>query len=292
MLVWDGVAWAEMSKYVWTGSDWQLNPGFAVWDGTTWAWDTPPPVEFPAFSDSTSGSFTNSDVATLRLPDTLRFGDLVVSICASHSDTEPTPSARAFALAPEPLSETEFDPLRAAHAATLDPTRLRLKTSMFQWTPDMGRSVSWRVSGKQDTNAIVMNLVYRKADSTKLPAEPVVDYQTAMNTDRISLQAGTDFQSLYVAVALSTELTGNQWPEGFTSPRESFGRFGDLQVHMMTANTVGAPASPGILQLDATVQQLAVALITIPGKPNADGRGVWILGDQAASVLGKTTILE
>ncbi|MFD9792350.1 hypothetical protein ACFWXK_15525 [Streptomyces sp. NPDC059070] len=281
-----------MSTSVWAGSEWRPSPRIAIWDGTSWAWNTPPPAEFPAFADSTSGSFTNSDVAALHLPDTLRLGDLVVSICASHSDTEPTPSARTFPSTPEPSSETEFDPLRAAHAATLAPTRLRLKTSMFQWTPDMGRSVSWRVSGKQDTNAIVMNLVYRKADTTKLPAEPVVDYQTAVNTDRISLQAGTDFQSLYVAVALSTDLTGNQWPEGFTAPREAMGRFGDLQVHLMTANTVGAPASPGILQLDATVQQLAVALITIPGKPNADGRGVWILGDQAASVLGKTTILE
>ncbi|WP_030372887.1 hypothetical protein [Streptomyces rimosus] len=286
VLVWDGQQWAEGARRVWSGTEWRLNPGFAVWDGSAWAWKTPEPVEFPPYAYGTKGSFTKVDTATLRLPDQIRLGDTVVSICASYGESPPIPRMMAAE------SEVEYDPLRAVYAASLDPTKLHLKVSMFQWAPSKGPSVSWRVSGQKDTNAVVMNLVYRQVDSSRLPAEPIVDYRTAMNVDRLDLQPGTDYQSLYVAVALSRELTGNRWPEGFTSPREEFGQFGDLQVHMMTANTVGAPSSPGTLQLDATVPQLAVALITIPGKAHPDGHGVWILGDQSASVLGKTTYLE
>ncbi|MFE7113948.1 hypothetical protein ACFU99_00765 [Streptomyces sp. NPDC057654] len=138
----------------------------------------------------------------------------------------------------------------------------------------------------------MMNLIYRGADATAFPTDPIVDYNTAMGADQMALQAGTDFQSLYIAMALSQDLTGVRWPKGFTNTAEVGGQFGDLQVHMMTAHTVGAPASPGVLQLDATVPELAVALVTIPGRPNPDGHGVWILGDESASVLGQTTYLE
>ncbi|MFD4920997.1 hypothetical protein ACFWNE_06730 [Streptomyces goshikiensis] len=260
-----------------------------MWTGGDWATGRPQPVEFPPYAGGTKGSFTNVDTATLALPPTIQLGDTVVSICASYSESDPTPRTR---LAASNAVETEVDPLRSASSATLDPTKIRLKVSVFEWSAGKGQSVSWQVSSQPDTNAIIMNLTYRQADTSRLPATPIVDYKTAMDADRIALQAGTDHRSLYVAVALSRELTGVQWPAGFEAPREEFGRFGDMQVHMMTATTVGAPASPGLLQLDATVPQLGVALITIPGRANPDGKGVWILGDQAASILGQTTYLE
>ncbi|MFJ4474830.1 hypothetical protein [Streptomyces xanthochromogenes] len=232
-------------------------------------------------------------MATVSLPDTIRLDDTVVSICASYGASDPAPRLMLASDSPQDRGvETEFAPLRAAFAAVLDPTKLRLKVSMFAWHPSKGRAVSWRVSGRKDAGAVVMNLVYRQADNTALPVEALVDYKTATATDRMTLQAGSDYTSLYVAVALSRDLTGTRWPAGFTDTAEAFGRFGDLQVHMMAAHTVGAPASPGVLQLDSTVDQLGTALITVPGRANADGHGVWILGDQAASILGKTTYLE
>ncbi|MEU7149730.1 hypothetical protein AB0B15_17100 [Streptomyces sp. NPDC045456] len=234
------------------------------------------------------------DTATLALPAGVRLGDVVVSVCASYGAATPVPERRRTrrSVATEASVETEHDPLRAGYAMTLDPTKLHLKVSMFEWAPDKGSSVTWRVSGDKDTNAVVMNLVYRTADTSRMPADPLVDYTTAMGVDRHQLQPGTDHQSLYVAVAISRELTGARWPAGFTDTIDSFGVFGDMQVHMLAAHTVGTPSSPGVLQLDATVPELGVALITVPGRANADGHGVWILGDSAASTLGTSTYLE
>ncbi|MFE7313820.1 hypothetical protein ACFU7T_12035 [Streptomyces sp. NPDC057555] len=291
--MWDGRVWRDGRLKVVEHQD-QERAELRIFDGSQWRQARPAPVEFPPVVGSTAASFTATDTATLALPAGVRLGDVVVSVCASYGDAEPTSEgARVRRAAPSGASvETEFDPLRAGYAMTLDPTKLHLRVSMFEWTPDKGRAVTWRVSGTQDTNAVVMNLVYRHADTTRMPSDPLVDYTTAMGVDRHQLQAGTDHQSLYVAVALSRELTGVRWPAGFTHPIDAFGAFGGLQVHMVAAHTVGAPSSPGVLQLDATVPELGVALITVPGRANADGHGVWILGDSAASTLGTTTYLE
>ncbi|MFI6052767.1 hypothetical protein ACIBCO_22130 [Streptomyces violascens] len=292
-LTWDGVKWRATALLARTGKTWKPADPPRIWDGSQWRTARLPAVEFPRYIDATKGSFTDVDVVTLPLPDGIRLSDTVVSVCASYGESVPTPRRMLASDSPQDRGvETEFDPLRGAYAAVLDPTKLRLKVSVIEWHPNQGRSVSWRVSGKKNTGAVVANFIYRQARTDALPAEPIIDYKTAVNTDRLDLQAGTDFTSLYVAVALSRDLTGSAWPDGFTNTRDAYGRFSDLQVHMMAADTVGAPASPGTLQLDATVDQLAVALITIPGRANPDGHGVWILGDQEASVLGKTTYLE
>ncbi|MFI6685379.1 hypothetical protein [Streptomyces sp. NPDC050485] len=292
-LTWDGTKWRVATLQARTSKAWKPSDPPRIWDGSQWRTARLPAVEFPRYIGSTKGAFTDVDVITLPLPDGIRLSDVVVSVCASYGEAEPAPRRMLASDSPQDRGvETEFEPLRGAYAAVLDPTKLRLKVSMVEWHPSQGRSVSWRVSGKKDTGAVVANFIYRQANTAALPAEPIVDYKTAVSTDHLDLQAGSDFTSLYVVVALSRDLTGNAWPTGFTDPRDAYGRFGDLQVHMMAADTVGAPASPGVLQLDATVDQVGVALITIPGRANPDGHGVWILGDQAASVLGKTTYLE
>ncbi|MFK0295468.1 hypothetical protein ACIQU6_34055 [Streptomyces sp. NPDC090442] len=292
--VWDGQEWRSGRLGIFEHQD-QAAPGVpAIFDGSQWRQARPRPAEFPPHVGGVAASFTATDTATLALPAGVLLGDVVVSVCASYGDAEPTPEVARRPRA-TPLGgsvETEFDPLRMGYAMTLDPTKLHLKVSMFEWTPDKGESVTWRVSGAKDTNAVVMNLVYRQAETARLPADPLVDYSTAMGVDRHQLQPGTDHQSLYIAVALSRELTGARWPAGFTNPIDVFGAFGDMQVHMLAAHTVGAPSSPGLLQLDATVPELGVALITVPGRVNSDGHGVWILGDSVASTLGTTTYLE
>ncbi|MEF3112413.1 hypothetical protein [Streptomyces chrestomyceticus] len=292
-LVWTGSEWRDGRLNVFEHQD-QKQAAPYIFDGSQWRASRPTPVEFPPVVGSLAASFTAVDTATLPLPAGVRLGDVVVSVCASYGTATPTPERRRArrAATAGPSVETEFDPLRAGYVMTLDPTKLHLKTSMFEWTPEKGSAVTWRVSGARDTNAVVMNIIYRNADTGRMPADPLVDYTTAMGVDRHQLQPGTDHQSLYVAVAISRELTGGRWPAGFTNGIDAFGTFGDMQVHMLAAHTVGAPSSPGVLQLDATVPELGVALITVPGRANPDGHGVWILGDSAASILGTSTYLE
>lgn len=286
VLHFDGSRWVSAPHRYWDGRQWAPASEIFIWDGSAWRGSRPQAVEFPSYIASRQASFTEVDTATLPLPSGVRLGDVIVSVCASYGDSTPTPQALSS------LMESEGLPARPDQSLTFDPTKLHLKASMYEWTPDKGMDVTWHVSGHRDTNGIVMNMVYRQADTAVLPAEPIVDYTTAMDTDSIPLQAGTDHTSLYVVMALSKELTGGQWPEGFTNPVEALGRFGEAQVHLMAAHTVGAMSSPGTLQLDATVPEVAAALITIPGRPPADGRGVWILGDTTASVLGVTTYVE
>lgn len=278
----DGKSWTSGTARYWDGKAWSAVPVPRIWDGVGWQTSRPPAVGFPIFVASSQASYRDTDTARLALPSSVRLGDTVVSICASYGADTPTPHGVRSLVAAAPSPQ----------GLTFDPTRLHMQASMYEWTPARGSSVSWRLSGAPDTNAIVMNLVYRGTDTSALPAQPIVDYTTAMTTDRIPLQAGTGSQSLYIAVALSAELTGGQWPAGFTNPIEAFGQFGDAQVHMMAAHTVSSTSSPGALQLDATVPEVAVALLTIPGKPQSDGHGVWILDDTTASVLGTTTYLE
>ncbi|AJC54006.1 hypothetical protein [Streptomyces sp. 769] len=282
---WDGTSWQPAPTHAYGSSQqWEDVTSFSIWDGEEWMSALPAPVEFPTYAYGTKGNFTNVDVATLPLPKQTRLGETVVSICASYGDQEPAP--------PRGFGMVELLPVRATEGVTLDPTKLHLQASMFQWQPAMGRSVSWSVSGKQDTNCVVMNLVYRNADASKIPAKPIVDYRTAENVNKADLQPATDYTSLYVALALSKDLTNCAWPEGFTQKRDEHGQFAEDQVHMMIAHTVGTAASPGTLQLDSTVDELAVALITVPGMENPDKKGVWILGDAARSTLGTTTVLQ
>ncbi|MFF4223183.1 hypothetical protein ACFYZH_09995 [Streptomyces abikoensis] len=279
----DGARWVSAAKRYWDGKQWAGPPDLRVWDGAAWRSARPPTVEFPTLVGTRQASFSSVDTATLPLPDDVRLGDTIVSVCASYGGSTPTPRTRSLM--------PDSGPSRS-QGLTFDPTKLHLQAAMYEWAPDKGSEVAWHVSGSKDTNAIIMTLVYRQANTPAIPPNPIIDYTTAMTSDRIALQAGTDYVSLYVALALSQDLTGGQWPEGFSTPIEAFGRFGEAQVHLMAAHTVAAAASPGILQLDATVPEVAVALITIPGKAPADGHGVWILGDSAASLLGVTTYVE
>ncbi|WP_274911810.1 hypothetical protein [Streptomyces sp. WZ-12] len=285
LLFYDGVIWNQTEAQVYDDqSQWADATSYAVWDGAEWMTALPAPVEFPQPSKQTHGSFEGVDVATLSLPDGMRLGETVVSVCASYGDQDPAP--------PGGLGLVELLPVRASEGVTLDPTKLHLQASMFMWEPSKGSSVSWRVSGQRDTNAVVMNLVYRDTDTTKIPAKPIARYDTAEKADEIELPASSDYTSLYVALALASDLTNGIWPEGFTSKYEEFGTFGEDKVHMLAAHTVGSKASPGKLLLDSTVDEVAVALITVPGMENPDHKGVWILGDGERSTLGTTTVLQ
>ncbi|MGG2462832.1 hypothetical protein ACO0M4_23940 [Streptomyces sp. RGM 3693] len=270
-MVWDGSKWGEASKKVWDGTQWAAMPTVLFWDGTAWRPKPPVPREFAAFSGSNKGNYKNTRYAGIPTPAGVRVNDFVVSICANM---------KGF---PKLVSPAGHLP------QVISPSTDEMSFAVVCW-PYTGQEgdVVWDLGGSPQ--AACMNLLYRNGDVSNQSVTPVSDMQLHKDVDKVPLMPSKDYTSVFVALAVSRQVSSYAWPEGVL-PREAVvGRFGSYEISAFTADTPGAGASLGALQLNTKVDAAAMYLVTIPGR--SDGKPTWILGDAAASVLGKTTYLQ
>lgn len=272
LMVFDGARWVDQTPQVHDGTTWRPTPPL-YWDGAEWRTEARPAREFPAYSASVSGTFVG-DVAELPLPADVRTNDLIVSICVQQGGPDRFPRL----LSPSGVLPTLYT-LRSG---------IRLHVAVWPWEPSRGLSTVWDVTGS--TNTLAMNLVYRDGDASNIGLTPIAEIGEHHGVNAVPLGASRDFTTLYAVLAVSDSLTGAAWPDGVIPRAQRLGKFGTQQISLLTADTPGAGASPGAVRLDTTVDTAAVAVITVPGR--ADGRATWILGDDKASVLGRTTYLE
>ncbi|MER7986975.1 hypothetical protein ABTY53_15480 [Streptomyces noursei] len=268
--VWDGSTWVDQTPKVWDGNAWVSKPPL-YWDGAQWMSSAPTPREFAPFVDSSRGNYRATRYAGLALPAGVRVNDFVVSICANQKGfpklvspagqlpqvVNPATDEIAFAVACWPYTSTESDVV---------------------W--DLGDS----------PQAACMNLVYRYGDVANQSVTPVGGVQRHKNVNEIPLMPSADYTSVFVALTMSRQVSSYRWPDGVQAREAVLGRFGSYEISAFTADTPGAGASLGALQLNTMVDTAAMYLVTIPGR--SDGQPTWILGDAAASALGKTTYLQ
>ncbi|MBD0689648.1 hypothetical protein [Streptomyces sp. CBMA123] len=273
--VWDGSTWQVAKTNIYDGKAWKPVGEIPMYDGHNWRSGGQTPEEFPMFVAARSATFRDRNHVSLSIPPEVAMGDIVVSLCASYgSVTKPANGLRPV-----------VDLLK------LRPSDIHLTLNMFLWTPDCGYESSFESFGEDD-NMTVANLVYRHGDTSSIPAKPVISYKTYEGVDRAALDPADDFTTLYVAIAASKDMTAAGWPRGVQRRVSEHGPWQTETVHIMAADTVGSGFTPGDLVFDSLADQLAIAVITIPGKQNPDGKPTWILGDQRASVLGFSTVLE
>ncbi|MCM1967787.1 poly-gamma-glutamate hydrolase family protein [Streptomyces sp. G1] len=268
--VWDGSKWATGKKYVWDGAQWVAMPAVLFWDGTEWQPRAPAPREFAAFSGSSKGNYKDTRYPVAPLPAGVRVGDYVVSICANQ---------RGF---PKLIAPAGHLP------QIVNPATDEMSFAVVCW-PYTGKEgdVVWDLG--DSPQAACMNLVYRYGDAANQSVTPVSGMQLHQNVDKIPLMPSKDFTSVFVALAMSHEVSSYQWPEGVQARSSVLGKFGSYEISAFAADTPGAGASLGALRLNTTVDAAAMYLVTIPG--GSDGKPTWILGDSTASVLGRTTYL-
>ncbi|MER6380765.1 hypothetical protein ABT274_12375 [Streptomyces sp. NPDC001127] len=270
--VWDGAAWRAPKVNYWTGTEWTSSlPRGQYWDGQGWVSAAPPAREFAAFVGSNKGNYKDTRYAGLPVPAGARVNDFVVSICANM---------KGLAKLASP----------AGHLPqVISPSTDEMSFAVVCW-PYTGQEgdVVWDLGGSPQ--AACINLLYRNGDVSNQSVTPVSDMQLHKDVDKVPLMPSKDYTSVFVALAVSRQVSSYAWPEGVL-PREAVvGRFGSYEISAFTADTPGAGASLGALQLNTKVDAAAMYLVTIPGR--SDGKPTWILGDAAASVLGKTTYLQ
>ncbi|MEV6551741.1 hypothetical protein AB0M57_23925 [Streptomyces sp. NPDC051597] len=269
--VWSGSSWATPTVHYWTGTAWSSNlPTVRYWDGQAWVTEAPPAREFAAFIASNKGNFKDVRYATIPVPPVARVSDFVVSICASMRGF-PTLLSPAGHL-PQVISPPDDE--------------MSFAVACWPYTGNEG-DVVWDLA--DSPQAACMNLLYRNGDVTNLSVTPVSDMQLYKTVDKVPLMPSRDFTSIFVALTVSRQVSSYSWPEGVLPRDAVVGRFGAYEISAFAADTPGAGASLGSLQLNTAVDAAAMYLVTIPGK--SDGRPTWILGDAAASILGRTTIL-
>ncbi|QLE71117.1 hypothetical protein FGW37_05425 [Streptomyces rectiverticillatus] len=269
-LVWDGTRWVDDGTQVWDGKQW-TRPSALFWDGQEWMAQPPNAQEFAAFVSSNSSSYTGKPQASLSVPAETRVNDFVVSICGNMQGFPKL-------LAP------------AGHLPQIikdDTQEISLAVACWPYNGS-DTKVIWDLGGSPQATCV--NLVYRYGDVLNQSVTPVSDIRVFNNVSKLPLMASKNFMSVFVAMTASTHVTSYQWPTGVV-PREGFkGRFGTYEISILTAETPGADASAGDLELNTSVEGAGLYLVTIPGR--SDGKPTWILGDSRASVLGNTTYLE
>ncbi|ARZ66920.1 hypothetical protein SMD11_1259 [Streptomyces albireticuli] len=267
MMVWDGSRWVEGRTKTWTGSAWVERASVRYFDGEVWQAKPPAPVPFPQYAASTTSLSGKADYVGGPLP-AVRVGDLVVSVCASTAMPQ---------LASPPARISQTHQLSSGHWV-----------AVAVWPYDgRGGDVVWQAQGS--TGATTMTLVYRGGDISATTVTPVKEIKQYDSVNRVPLNAPAGYTSLFVVLAESADLTGYTWPDGVLPRTAQLGRFGDLDISLLAADTPGTGASTGQLILDTTAVSAACITIQIPGAD--DDRPTWILGDERASVLGTTTVL-
>ncbi|QUI30690.1 poly-gamma-glutamate hydrolase family protein [Streptomyces alfalfae] len=271
LMVYDGSKWVDSTPQVYSGSKWLPNPPL-YWDGAEWMASPMPAREFPEFTASTKGSFSQRDTASLAVPAGTRTNDYIVSLCAQQAGEQRSPRLSS----PAGVMPTLY---------TL-PSGIRLHIAAWPWEPARGKTVTWDVTGSPNT--VLMNLSYRYANvgSSGAAVTGIKEYSSASS---LPLMASQRFTSLYVALTVSKTLTGFAWPDGVVPRAQQLGTFGADRISLIAGDTPGGGGSPGSLALDATVDSAVAVLVTIPGA--TDGNATWILGDSAYSNLGSTTYL-
>lgn len=268
--VYNGTSWVNQTPQVWDGTAWVARSPL-YHDGYEWRTAAPTPREFPTYITSTKGSYAGKDTAELAVPAGVRTNDFIVSLCVQQAGQSAPPRLAA----PLGVMPTQFG-LSSG---------IRLHLAAWPWEPSRGTKVAWDVYGSPNT--VLMNLLYRYGNvRASAPVSGISEHQ---GVSAVPLMASQRYTALYVVLTVSSTLTGFAWPEGVTRRAEHLGAFGTEQVSILTADTPGGTASPGSLQLDATVHRAAVVLVTIPGQ--SDGNPTWILGDSNYSTLGQTTYL-
>ncbi|WP_158754259.1 hypothetical protein [Streptomyces sp. NRRL F-2580] len=272
---WTGTAWREGTKKMWDGSKWTDKPAVKVWDGQAWMFKYPDPVQYPSFQAANGAPKEDSEYRTYKLPTGVRLGDLVVSICVARNDM------------PQLLNPTLSIPQTKRLA-----TGSWIACVVFRYDGPRelsdGESVRWRIPAGGDST--VVNYVYRFASTMNLPVTPLQEIKEYKNVFEVPMNSPRGNTSLFTVISESKNLSTVQFPEGLISRHSIGGKFGENQIRVHAADTPGSGASVGTAKLDTTVPAAAVVTIKIPGAD--DGLPTWILGDAAASVLGKTTYLQ
>ncbi|MFD9563379.1 poly-gamma-glutamate hydrolase family protein [Streptomyces sp. NPDC059994] len=273
--IWNGSKWVEGTKKIWDGSRWSTKPAVRVWDGQGWMFRYPDPIQYPSFVAANGAPKENSEYRTYKLPAGIRLGDFVVSVCVARDDM------------PQLLNPTLSMPQTKRLA-----TGSWIACVVFQydgaWGLRDGDSVRWGVPAGGDST--VANYVYRYADTMNIPVTPLQEIKEYKNVFEVPMNSPRGNTSLFAVVSESKNLSTVQFPEGLISRYSTGGKFGENQIRVHAADTPGSGASVGTAKLDTTVPAAAVVTIKIPGAD--DGLPTWILGDMAASVLGKTTYLQ
>ncbi|MEV5875758.1 hypothetical protein AB0L75_16285 [Streptomyces sp. NPDC052101] len=268
--VWDGATWVDQTSKVWDGKAWVSKPPL-YWDGQGWMSAALPAREFAAFTGSNRANYKEARFVGLPVPDGVRVGDFVVSICANM---------KGFA---KLVSPAGYLP-----QVVLSPNdEMSFAAACWPYTGREG-DVVWDLG--DSPQAACMNLLYRNGDVTNQSVTPVSDMQLYKAVDKVPLMPSRDFTSVFVALAVSRQVSSYSWPEGVLPRDAVVGRFGSYEISAFAADTPGAGASLGSLQLNTSVDAAAMYLVTIPGK--SDGKPTWILGDATASALGSTTCLQ
>ncbi|WP_190129117.1 hypothetical protein [Streptomyces mashuensis] len=269
-MTWNGKGWVEVTKKVWNGTAWVEKPTVRYWDGQEWMTRPPEAREFATYAGSTSSSVTAKRYATLRVPPGTRVNDYIVSICASMSGLPRllSPAGRM----PQVLGSNQDE--------------ISLAVACWPYT-GADDQVLWDLGASPQ--ATLINLAYRNGDIAQQSLTPVSDMQVYKAVDKVPLMASRDFMSVFVALTVSRQVTSYQWPEGLIPRESALGRFGSYEISVLTAETPGAGASAGTLDLNTAVDTAALYLVTIPGR--SDGKPTWILGDDRASLLGTSTYL-
>ncbi|WP_327377662.1 hypothetical protein OG393_29165 [Streptomyces sp. NBC_01216] len=235
----------------------------------------PDPIQYPSFVAANGAPKVDLDFRTYKLPDGIRLGDFVVSICVAKKDM------------PQLLNPTLSIP-QAKRLATGSWIACVVFRYDGEWGLRNGDSVRWHVPGGGDST--VANYIYRYADTLNLPVTPLQEIREYKNVYEVPMNSPLGNTSLFTVVSESKNLSTVQFPDGLVSRHSIGGKFGENQIRVHAADTPGSGAKVGMARLDTTVPAAAVITIKIPGAD--DGLPTWILGDTAASVLGKTTYLQ
>ncbi|MEV8022488.1 hypothetical protein AB0O76_40590 [Streptomyces sp. NPDC086554] len=276
MLVWDGTTWVEGKKVIWDGSKWAEKPSVQIWDGVQWMFKYPDPVYYPTWHDS-NGGIKDGEYRTFKLPKDLRLGDFVVTLCVSRDSMPQLLNPAGNLTGTKQLASGTW-----------------VSCVMFrydgEWNLRNGDAVRWRVPGGGESS--IANYVYRGAETRDIPITPFYEVKEYANVSEVPLNSPAGNTTLYLALTEAKNLTNVQFPEGVTSHRPPIqGVFGEFQLLIHSGDMPGTGSEGfGKVLFDTTVPAASVITVKIPGDPKS--QPVWVLGDQMASILGKTTILQ
>ncbi|MFD9561524.1 hypothetical protein [Streptomyces sp. NPDC059994] len=235
----------------------------------------PDPAYYPMWVDS-NGGIRDGEYRTFKLPQNMRLGDFVVSVCAARDEK------------PELL-----DPFGNLTATRQLANGTWISCVMWRydgtWNLRGGDSVRWRVPN--GGGATVANYVYRGAETRDIPITPFYEIKEYANVSDVPLNSPAGNTTLFLALTAAAKLTNVKFPVGVTPRKPISGSFGEFQLLLHSGDMPGTGSENfDKILFDTTVPAAAIITIKIPG--NADKQPVWILGDQTASVLGQTTYLQ
>ncbi|MEH6373687.1 hypothetical protein V7793_04910 [Streptomyces sp. KLMMK] len=222
-----------------------------------------------------NGAIKDGEYRTFKLPQGMRLGDFVVTVCVSRNSMPQllNPSGN--------LTGTK----QLASGTWVSCVMFRYDG---EWNLRNGDSVRWKVPG--GGGATVANYVYRGAETRNIPITPFYEVKEYANVSEVPLNSPAGNTTLYLALTEAKNLTNVRFPEGVTARKDVKGQFGEFQLLLHSGDMPGTGSEAfGNVLFDTTVPAAAVITIKIPGDPN--GQGVWVLGDPAASILGNTTYL-